>query len=207
MVIVQRNVLLLLTLLAFVVVIFSVIAVANLQDSKVFQPFIVEVDNRTGMVTQVSGKEIEQYTADDAVITSFLAQFVRSYESYHWARQTLDFNTVKALSGDEVFQPYNSLLRNQNTKKNPIVRLGRKQRLDVEIESISLIDKQEKIAQVHFSLDDINNRDNRLVSRNYYIATLTYDFNKKGLKPSARIINPLGFQITSYRRDVKIKKG
>ncbi len=75
----------------------SILAVASLAPLKTVEPFVVRVDNSTGIVDVVSALSATAGTYDEAVTKYFAAKYVRGREGYVWSEAQENFRTIALL--------------------------------------------------------------------------------------------------------------
>lgn len=204
---VQRNVLFLVTVIALIGLAGAVMAVAGISDSKIFEPFVVQIEDKTGALTRVDTRAAERYKSEPAVIKYFLAKYVEARESYNIdSYQHFYYTVVRMLSNGEVYGGFRQTLTEGNAD-NPL-KLARNSFRDVEIKSISFLEKRNRntnskvqesdIAQVRMVIRQKQAQSNQVEKEWNYIATIGYGFFPLDLSEQQLYINPLGFQITSY---------
>jgi hypothetical protein len=77
--------------------------------------------------------------------------------------------------------------------------LADKFRINIKILSISFIGET---AQVRYEKTMIPlTADKQVIELQRYVATITYEYRDEALSDEARLINPLGFTVTSWRTD------
>ncbi|NSM55939.1 VirB8/TrbF family protein, partial [Serratia marcescens] len=77
----------------------SVGAVAALAPLKTVEPFVIRVDNATGIVETVSALSSTSSRYDEAVTKYFLGRYVRAREGYSYPEAETNFRTISLLSG------------------------------------------------------------------------------------------------------------
>ena len=77
----------------------SLSAVAALAPLKTVEPFIIRVDNATGIVDTVSAFNSTPARYDEAVTKYFLGRYVRAREGYSYPEAETNFRTISLLSG------------------------------------------------------------------------------------------------------------
>ena len=213
---VQRNFLFLFAVIGVVGLGFAVNMVAKLNDSKVFEPFVIEVEDRTSIVSQVSQKTVETYTADEAVVKYFISKYVRARESYHPSTYKYFYDTeVRVLSDENVYRQFVSSVVPSAPNSPLLLKTSRMRTTDVK--SISFLENKEDrnaekskkgTVQVRIVTRDVRLDGLNPINELHYIIIITYEFREKlELTQPQRYINPLGFQTTSYRKDVELDTG
>lgn len=173
-------------------------------------PYLVMADAYTGQATVAklsvnwNNNEITQH---EAINKSNIAHFLIARESFD--SQLIydnDWATVYAMSTSNVSGSYRSWM-NRSNSNSPFNLYGMTQAIRVKIVSIVLNNSgknegRDASATVRFQRFILNkaNGTSRYVDSN--IATLTYTYNNNlKMDEKYRLINPLGFQVTSYRVD------
>lgn len=196
-ILVQRNILFILMLLSLVALIIAVLAVATLNSSKIFEPYVIAVDEKSGAVTHVPSKSVKTFSALDSTIRYFVAKYVRARLSYDVDLYEYNYNkVVRLLSTKKEFNKFGQWLRGD--ADSPL-SYGHNIRRNIVIKSIDVGGAYgPQTAHVRVKLTDV---DARGAQRNelHYAITLKYAFFTLDLTESQRYINPLGFQITSWQ--------
>lgn len=173
-------------------------------------PYLVMADAYTGQATvaKLSGNwNNNDITQHEAINKSNIAHFLIARESFD--SQLIydnDWVTVYAMSTSNVSGSYRSLM-NRSNPNSPFNLYGMTQAIRVKIVSIVLNNSgknegRDASATVRFQRFILNkaNGTSRYVDSN--VATLTYKYNNNlKMDEKYRLVNPLGFQVTSYRVD------
>lgn len=179
--------------------VFAVIAVLYHQFNPVTEkePLVLRVDNATGAVNAVSTVKEEEKTYGEVVDTYFIANFVKSYESYnHYSIQD-DYDKTVLMSADPVAKRYMSIYDSTSGNIGRDVQLGRQGTREVNI--ISVVPNIEKgVATIRFETQEVSSQGTQNGS---WVATLTYEYVAASIDTDIRLLNPLGFVVTSYRVD------
>ncbi|MCZ4258730.1 virB8 family protein [Sulfitobacter sp. G21635-S1] len=179
----------------------SVTAVAFLAPLKTVEPFVIRVDEATGvpevMTALTDGREVY----DEAIAKYFLALYVRTREGYSYAARSVIFDHVQIMSGPEEQTEF-AAHYNASNPDSPQYIFGKKTKAEVQIRSVSFLD--DGLAQVRF-YRVTKNEDEDLERRSQWVATLTYTFDGQAeISSQDRMINPLGFVVTDYRADPEV---
>ncbi|MCP5361426.1 MAG: type IV secretion system protein [Hyphomicrobiales bacterium] len=198
---IQRNILSLITVLSFVGLLGSLAALSMLQSSKTFEPYIIQIEDKTGVVTQVDRKTVERYTADEAITRYFLVKYIEAREQYNVADYVHYYShVVRLLSNRDVYFAFRSFI-DSNSPESPL-KLGRNGSIYIDIKSIVLLGKGN--VQIRFTKTQNQGpipRGGRVERVWHKIATINFGFFDVNYTINERRINPLGFQVTSYRVD------
>jgi type IV secretion system protein VirB8 len=196
-VVVQRNVLAIVTILALAGLGITTFAVARIADSKTFEPYVIEVESKTGITTLVDEQSVKKYVADEMVIRYFVNNYVVAREGYDITRYSYDYNkVVRLFSAPVIYSQFYTQI-NPDSPTSPL-KLGPGTARIVKVKSISFLEK--KKVQVRIQVEQTGAPGQGWVQ--HYIITADFDFFPLELSPEDRYINPLGFQIIGYRKDL-----
>lgn len=184
-----------LAIAASIVAAVSVFAVAALTPLKTVEPFVVRVDNSTGIVDVVSALTATAGTYDEAVTKYFAAKYVRAREGYVWSEAQENFRTVALLSTQAEQTRFAALYRGSNPD-SPQNVYGRGATSRVNIVSISLINAN--VVSVRYMRTVTRGED---VKTTHWVATLTFAYANAPMSSTDRLVNPLGFVVSDYRAD------
>lgn len=173
-------------------------------------PYLVMADPYTGTstVARLTGNLGERgIAASEAINKSNIAHFVMARESYDYSQfGQQDWNTVHAMATPLVTAGYAKLYAKINPD-NPQTLFGKNKSIRVKILSLQLHDPAEvggapKSATVRFQRSLYDKGAGASMPLDSKIASLEFSYNAhlKMDEPN-RILNPLGFQVTSYRVD------
>lgn len=194
-VVVQRNVLAVVTIIALAGLGITTFAVSRIADSKTFEPYVIEVEDRTGVTALVESDSVVKYTGDEMLIRYFINSYVKAREGFRREFYQYDYNTlVRLLSSNEVYFQFYETIKPE-APGSP-VSLGAGSYRDVKVKSISFL--APKRAQIRIEVEQFSAIDPWV---KHYIITADFDFFPLELSLKDRYTNPLGFQIIAYRRD------
>ncbi len=167
----------------------SISAIAGLTPLKTVEPFVVRVDNSTGIVDVVSALTSTAGSYDEAVTKYFAAKYVRAREAEE------NFRTIALLSTQPEQARFAALYRGSNPE-SPQNTYGRNATSRINIASISLINP--KVVSVRY-MRTITRGDD--VRTTHWVATLTFSYVNAPMSSTDRLVNPLGFAVSDYRAD------
>lgn len=162
-------------------------------------PFIVQVDKQHGETRVIDIRDPQNIPADEMMDKYWLNQYVQSHESYDYHTLENDHARVRLMSVKEVFDPYNFQfgLENKDSLQN---LLKDKKKIICDVQSV--IPNGNGIATVTFTKRLTDARSNQEEARNSWVATIGYEYNPTfSMEESSRLVNPLGFTVTTYRVD------
>ena len=176
----------------------SVAAVAMLTPLKTVQPFVIRVDNNTGLTDTVSVMKQRQDSYDEIVDKYFLKQYVQYREGYDWETVQTTFDATKLMSNDAVAAEFAAMYAGDNAP-HKVLRNTRK--VLVRVQSVAFLGN---LAQVRFTKQAIavggptNDQQSPPMKM---IATIAWEYQGGKMSEQDRLINPLGFKVKSYRVD------
>jgi type IV secretion system protein VirB8 len=195
-VIVQRNIFFLLLIFCLVLVLIAILAVSRISTSKSFEPFVIQIEENTGVAKVVNPVSSDILSGNEALNQYFIKRYLIARETYN----PVDFDTqarqiVRLFSSSAVFWQYLGLLRDDT--KNPQAKYGDRNTTYLRIKSWSKLDGDGKKYMVRFSVHEVSG------PRNVYnkLAIIEVNYFPMSLKDEDRDINPVGFQVTGYRVD------
>ena len=192
--VVQRNFLLLLSLLLIMTLLFGVVYIDEVSKDKTIEPFIVEIEEKTGVPTVVDQISKKQYTADEVIQEYFLYSYIKAREGYDYRTYIHDFfTTVRILSSTGIYRGFLGRVSKRN-ESSPVNLYGRKIRLEPKIKSIQNINGAK---QVRLLVKHING--NKVTKVDHKILYIKYEFVNLEITLEERLVNPLGFRVVDYR--------
>lgn len=205
-VLVQRNLLALISLVALAVALVAMLAMARLAPLKSVEPYLLQIDERTGITQAVKPDLAGQYVANEAVDRFFIATYMRAREGYNPHTRVADDNLVRLMSSRGVFVQYRNYMNPSNKESIP-ARLGAQGQRTIDIISSSYIAQPipkeapktlpPRIMTVRFITTE--DRPNAPNVRQNWIATVTFAYTDLKINETERLYNPLGFQVLNYQ--------
>lgn len=181
------------------VALFEAIALIMLLPLKTVVPYTLLVDKQTGFVQELKPLEGQVVTPDQALTKSFLAQYVLAREGFDIDSLQESYRKVALWSGGDARKSYISGMQASNPL-SPLATLPRRASLQVEIRSISLLNTG--TAMIRFSVVRTDPGGQRQEAQNW-VSIVKYRFTGETMSVADRMVNPLGFQVMRYRRDVE----
>ena len=191
---VQRNLLFVLLLVLLCLSIISVGAVAYIVNTKRFDPFVIQIDDTTGMAKIIDPVNSSVLNGNEALAQYFIKRYVIARETYNPVDfETEAMKTVRLLSASSIYWSYRGYLKSNEV--NPTIKYGQKNTTFLIVKSWSKLDN--KKFMLRFSVNETAG--NRKVFNK--IAVVEFDYLPMELTDSDRDTNPIGFQVTGYRVD------
>lgn len=186
MVVVQRNILVLFSVISMVSVAAAVVFVNKIMSSKSLEPYVIEIEQKTGVPTIVEQMSSQHFTSDQMIRKYFINQYIHAASGYDPKTYKMDADKVRLFSTPNVYSEF----RNRINPKE----LGPSSTIVVRIKSVQFPNANTAqirlVRQVDLGGYDPTNKD-EIITMNFYFADLN-------LSMEERLINPLGFQVSSY---------
>lgn len=177
---------------------FALAAICLMMPLKESVPYVIRVDNATGIPDIITTIKDKQVTGDDVMDKYWLAQYVRARETYDWYTLQHDYTMVGLLSSANIGKGYAQLFEGHDALDK---QYGKTVRATVDI--LSVVPNGKNVGTVRFT-KTMKRVDQETApgSVTQWVATISYEYlNTAHIKESARLINPFGFQVLSYRID------
>ena len=184
-VVVQRNILLMLATLLTVAMTASIIFVKFVVSSKSLEPYIIEIEEKTGVPTIVNQLTSQTLTADESVKKYFINQFIQAAAAYDPKTYKSDAEKVRLLSTQNIYTDFRTRINARD--------LGVDSKIELRIKSVKFLDPSTVQIRV---LRNTTTKERGLVTKDEVI-TMSFYFANLTLTAEERLINPLGFQVTS----------
>ena len=174
----------------------AVTAVAVLTPLKSVEPFVVRVDKNTGATDIVTRLTDQKESYNEAIDKYFLARYVSYRGSYSSAMAYPDYQAVTTMSSAQVANAYFEQIK-PNNPHSPTAVYGKDGQVDISVNAIAFLGKG--VAQVRFTRAERLPNAQDHVTR--WIATITYRYLNPPTDEKARLVDPIGFQVSDYRLD------
>lgn len=186
-------------IIAAIIAFLEALALVFLVPLKTVEPYTVLVDRQTGNVETLAPLDGQQIAPDDALTRSMLVQYVTARESFSIDSLQDDFRKVSLWSDSTTQEQYAGAM-DANNPQSPLGYLPERSLLRTEIKSVSNL--AEDRAMVRFTTTRIDPRAAARPSQ-HWVAVISYRFSTAEMSEEDRYVNPLGFQVTRYRRDAE----
>ena len=163
------------------------------------EAFVMRVDNATGSVDMVTTLRDGQTTYGEAVDKYFLNKYVQNRESYDYETIQTAYDTTALLSSPDVQREYLALFQGPNARDRV---LSNQARILVKVRSITP-GTTRNTAVVRFIT--VRKQSNGAPdAEESLVATIGFRYVAAAMHEQDRLVNPLGFQVTSYRVDPEV---
>ncbi len=202
-ILVQRNIFAIVTIVSLFTSLVAVFAVQRLAPLKSVEPFVIQVDEKSGMTEVVDPSTRTTMQAAESLDNFFIWEYIKARETYDLIDNNNIRDIVRVMSTPEVFADYRRTVSAQNPL-SAAAKLGSEGYRHVDNATITYLKevnkrkKDKKVAQVRFQMTENYKGSQTVMSK---IATVEYDYMLLELTRNERLMNPLGFQVVSYRLD------
>ena len=192
-VLIQRNLLFLVTILSLVGVVVSVFTVERVISSKSIEPFVIEIEKKTGITNVVDPVTRSEMFADESLTKYFIIKYINARATYDPATYNYNYNTMtRLMSARNVYADFRRFV---NSVDGPPQKYAEQTKSELKVRSIQIT--KPGVAQVRFSIVLTGSKSGVF----HYIAYVEYSFETLEMTQDERFINPIGFQVNSYRVD------
>lgn len=182
--------------LALILAVASVAAVVMLTPLKTVEPFVIRVDNTTGIVDVVKTLKNSQTNYDEAVNKYFVQKYVRAREGYNRELAESNYVEVGLMSGNAEQQRYHQYFNPRNPQ-SPLNQYRDYAKVRISIKSVSFVNKDVALVRYIRELERAQDRP----ELSHWAATVTFRYVGAPMSETDRSVNPLGFQVIDYRSD------
>lgn len=197
-VLLQRKLLTWITLISLVGTLLCVMVIARLTPLKSVEPFVIQVDQKSGITQTVDPLTVTELTANESVNNYFIVQYIRARENYNIADLARNYELVRLMSEpSKVYDGFRSAADPNNPQSNA-ARLGTLGTRTVKFKSITYINPT--MAQARILVEE-KSGPNEVPTQQHKIVLVVFEYTKMALTSEERYLNPLGFRVTDYRID------
>ncbi|KQH34427.1 conjugal transfer protein TraJ [Campylobacter coli] len=192
-------------LIAFIsifIAIISIVAVVLLTPLKTIEPYVIRVDNTTGMVDILTMLDEKEISSNEALDKYFISQYVKAREGYYYDLLNQDYLLTQLMSSEKVANEYRAWYEGENARDQI---LKNSNEVNVQILSIVLGNSNGIKTSTIRAKIITKNLNTRGLSESTKVITLSYDYILAKASEENRILNPLGFKVTNYRIDEEIR--
>lgn len=182
-----------------VVALLLALALVFLVPLKSVQPYVLTVDRQTGTVEAATTLQGGKLSQNEAVIQAQLAGYVIARETFDATDLAQQYRRVQLMSARPVAAAYVAEMAAANPA-SPLRTLNRDDSVSIRIRSVSLIADGAGLVRftaIRSALGALGGQSTN------FVAAISFGFNGRPLRQADRYDNPLGFQVTRYRRDAE----
>ncbi|HLL31764.1 MAG TPA: type IV secretion system protein [Allosphingosinicella sp.] len=181
------------------IAVFEAVALAMLLPLKTVQPVTLLVDRHTGYVQALDPVQQKRLAADDALTQSFLAQYVTAREGFDRATVSTNYRRVALWSAGPARTTYLSQMPATHPA-SPFQQYAPGAVGVVRVKSVSRLDQGTALVRFDTQRQDQNGG---MTAPQPWISVVKYRYTDAPMSLEDRLVNPMGFQVVSYRRDAE----
>ncbi|EAI4479524.1 virB8 family protein [Campylobacter coli] len=191
-------------LIAFVsifIAIISIVAVVLLTPLKTIEPYVIRVDNTTGMVDILTMLDEKEISSNEALDKYFISQYVKAREGYYYELLNQDYLLTQLMSSEKVANEYRAWYEGENARDQI---LKNSNEVSVQILSIVLGESNGVKTATVRAIITTKNLTSKGTTQATKVITLSYDYILAKASEENRFLNPLGFKVLTYRIDDEV---
>lgn len=185
---------------AAAIALFEGIALVLLTPLKTVEPYTLMVDRTTGYVEALKPLDQAKIAPDSALTQSFLVQYVIARESFDMATLNANYRKVALFSADSARSSYLQQMQVANPA-SPLVLYPRTTTVDVQVKSVSPMGNNSALVRFATVRSDAGAQ---AQPANDWVTVIRYRYSTAPMSLEDRFVNPLGFQVISYRKDQEV---
>jgi type IV secretion system protein VirB8 len=166
---------------------------------KTVEPYTLLVDRTTGYVQALKPLDQPKISPDSALTQSFLVQYVIAREEFDLTSLSTDYRKVALFSAGTARSSYLETMR-ASDPRSPLQLYPRTTTVDVRVKSVSPMGADSALVRFDTVRTDSGAEAQPASS---WVALIHYRYSTAPMKLGDRFVNPLGFEVTSYRRDAE----
>jgi len=179
-----------------VIALSAVLAVSMLTPLKTVEPYVIRVDNSTGIVDIVQSLKDGETNYDEAINKYFTQWYVRYREGFSKGlAEEYYYNTGIMSVGAEQRKYYDFF--NPKNPMSPLNVYGEYAKVKIRIKSTSFINPTTALVRYYKEIE--RGSDKPQIS--HWAATIAFKYSGAPMNEKDRGVNPLGYQVTEYRND------
>ena len=184
---------------AGVVALLEGVALVVMMPLKQVVPYTITVDRQTGYVETAQALLPGKLSQDSAVTQSFLVQYVLARESFDATDLKDSYRKVQLWSVGEARARYLQDMAETNPQ-SPLKLYAPTTVLKTTVKSVSILSPKSALVRFDTERRDAGASTGQVWS---YVAIIGFRYSGAPMRMEDRFVNPLGFQVTSYRRDAE----
>lgn len=196
--VISRNRWTLVGVVALILAALEAAALIILTPLKAVEPYVIQVDNSTGITSVLEPMGKKPMTENEAVTKFFLVKYIVARETYDPQDLNQNYDQVRLMSTMEEAGRFEDFIRGP---ESPVERFKTSVTRRIRVRSVSFLNQ--KTAQIRFTSTQRQSGTNEKLEE-HWIATLSFRYVNTPMEEGERLNNPLGFQIKTYRIDQEV---
>jgi type IV secretion system protein VirB8 len=164
----------------------SIVFVKFVVSSKSLEPYVIEIEEKSGVPTVVNQMTSKDLTGNEAVKSYFINQFIQAAAGYDPKTYRRDAHIVRLLSTQAIYADFRKRI---NARK-----LGIDTKIKPRIKSVQFISAERILVR---ALIETNSKVTGFEAKDY-VMEMSFYFANLTLSEEERLINPLGFQVIQF---------
>ncbi|MCE2991776.1 MAG: type IV secretion system protein, partial [Candidatus Jidaibacter sp.] len=115
---VQRNLLFVILLISMAIIVFLNFSISYIKSTKTIEPFVIEIEPKTGVPTVVEPLSIVAYSSNEVINRYFIWHFIKLREEYNYLTFPRATQEMRVLCNDSVYSQYRRSV-DQNNLQSP----------------------------------------------------------------------------------------
>ncbi len=186
-------------IIAAIVALLEAVALVFLMPLRTVVPYTLLVDRQTGNVEALAPLDAQLVNADSALTRSFLVQYVIARESFALPSLQDDYRKVSLWSDRREREAYQRLM-NASNPASPLSALPKDASIRTQVKSVSNLAQGRALVRFQTTRIDPGATPQ---PPEHWAAIINYSFSQAAMSEADRYVNPLGFQVSAYRRDAE----
>jgi type IV secretion system protein VirB8 len=182
------------------------VAILALMPLKRVEPFVIRVDNSTGLVDVVP-VYVGQGELPEAVTRYFLDHYVTVCERFNFATAESDYQECGAFHTAQRNQAWYTSW-NKTNPQSPLNLYKDGTTIRAQVTSVSFFTRADGVtdlAQVRY-FKGKRQAGSAEEARSYWIASIRYSFAAPSTDPEVRRWNPLGFKVVDFKPEPEVER-
>ncbi len=201
-ILVQRNILAGVTFIALLATLISSYSVAQLTPLKSVQPFVIQVEDKTGVTKVIDPTKDKEIATSESLRQYFVTTYIRARESYNDLNYKENYATVRVMTDGSIFDAYRRFMHPDNPS-SPVNLFARHSQRIVEFKSLTMVNEKSAQARLVVRPEGRLEQTGEMKPKNI-VVWISFEFAKMELSAKERYINPLGFRVLSYSVDEEL---
>jgi type IV secretion system protein VirB8 len=164
---------------------------------KTVVPYTLLVDRQTGFVQALKPLDPGQLSGNVALTQSFLVQYVIARESFDSASLQTNYRKVALWSEGNARSAYTAGMQASNPE-SPLASLPRSTIVETRVKSVSPLGTGAAMVRFETVRHDAGTR---AQAPRAWVVVIRYRYSGEPMRIEDRFVNPLGFQVSHYRRN------
>lgn len=195
----SRKVAWIVALIATTIAVLLALAIVFMLPLKTVVPHTLLVDKQTGFVQALDPTQPQKIAPQKALTQAFLVQYVEAREGFDIATVQGQFKKVALWSAGQNKATYVNMMQASNPE-SPLASLPRNSAIDVKVRSVSQLSDSSAMVRFASVRRDAGAAEQPMQN---WVAVIKYRYSNAPMAVEDRYLNPLGFEVTDYRKDAE----